>query len=1109
MRISERSIEQVRDASIVEVIQHYIPLKPSGSSKIGCCPFHDEKTASFHVSGSKDVFKCFGCGAGGDAIAFVMKLERLDFIEAIETIASIVGIALEYDEVQDIEKYEREKAVKADLKGVVKYVSDQYRNTLWKLPASHPVMEYLQNRGITPDLIAEWQLGWATEEWNYISSDIITKGWYESANKLGIVKRTAAGDRNFDGYRSRITIPISNRHGEQIGLGGRFLEIDPADTGKNYPKYINPPENELYDKSNILFGLDRADKGIKNVGYCFLVEGYFDVISMHANNDTNTVGTCGTALTEKQAAILKKYTNHVVVFRDGDAAGRKATIRDLFVLLRAGFKVDVALLADDEDPDSYTQKLRSEYNTGAAGPVEISDGLLWYTKTLLTNIGSDEFKLGSAQEAVLELLASIPNDIIRNNYFDTILKKHKWPKGPLTKKLAVLLEAKETEEEDEQDNHLSKLPKWMDKEEFLSKGYCSVNNKSHTGYFSFGPSGKVEITNFLITPLFHIYAGKESRHMIQINNGRKKAVLDIESKALVSPDLLQQYVVCEGPFIIYGNKAQMLRIATNLLGEFPRCTEVKFLGWQISGFFSFVDRVYVPGEGLKALDEWGILKQGEQNYLVPAASAAYRELQSTGEDPYEQDRCLTFSPTELTFSTWASLMSRVYVEKGAVAIAYAILTLFRDIVFDIDNNCPHLYGFGERSSGKSKWAESLLALFFTKRPAFNLNSGTDFAFFSYMQRFINAPAALNEFDEKVIKPEWFQAIKGIFDGEGRQRGKMGTKNGTEIMKVRSTLVLMGQYLCTMDDNSIVSRSIIEGFNERELSDEDKKKYDLLKRYEETGLSSILVELLQFRKLFKEQYREEFNTTLSKWRYESAASGGKEGAFNQRVMQNWCHLYTSWNIISNHVDLPLTNSEFEKYCFSKGQHWSKFMRSSDTLSEFWNTVMFLVDANILQEGWDYKIEETVHVRIRKDRNEDFVQDFTEPTKIVYFRLNNIHKHYQQAYRTRTGKEGMTMENLLHYFSSRKYFIGASKQGRFKRFVTKTENVNKPGPMTNAPSAETRKVEESIVTSSYVFLYDDLGLDLERETGGDQPAHIDGYVPVPGVDLGGENQTLPFK
>lgn len=1077
MFISERSIQQVRDSSITQVVSQYVKLKTSGAKATGLCPFHNEKSPSFSVSENKGIYKCFGCGAGGDAIKFVQLQDKLEFQEAIEKIAAINNIKLDYEEVADKEKYQSHRTEQQLLKDVMQYAVEFYKNNLWNLPADHPVVEYLAERKITKEVIAEWQLGWAPEDWHVITPELISKGWHAPATKLGLIKRSLDNERNFDGYRSRITIPITNRHGEYIGLGGRFFEIDEADKGKKYPKYINPPENELYSKSNVLFGLSQADKAITKEGFASLVEGYFDVITPHAHQDANMVATCGTALTLEQAQLLRKYTGHVVVFRDADAAGRAAAVKDLYILIKAGFKVEIALLPEGEDPDSYSRKITTSLYKDS--DVKIEDGIRWQVNNLVKDVLEDDHKLGDAKQNVLDLLLNIPNEITRNNYFDSIVKKYKWNRQVMLKQLVNLQTERDAIEEDDGKSMLDKMPGWMSKKEFEEKGYCSVNNSKRTGYYSYNGTTHTELTNFLIHPLFHIYAGKDSRHLIQIDNGKKKAVIDIESKALTSPDLLQVAVVNEGAFVIYGAKAQMLRIATQLLGEFPKCIEIKFLGWQAAGFFAFVDKIFIPGQGLQDLNEWGILKYKPigkdevQNYLVPAASAAYAELQSTGEDPYETDRVFPYVKSALTFKQWAEMMNRVYGDKGPVGIAYAILSLFRDVIFDIDNNCPHLYAFGEKSSGKSKWGESIAALFFVKRAAFNLNSGTDHAFFSYMSRFINCPALMNEFDEKVLKPEWFQAIKGVYDGEGRQRGVMGSKNRIEIQKVRSSLVLMGQWLCTMDDNSIVSRSLIEGFNEVERTEADKESFIKLKGFEEVGLTSILVELMEHRVYFKEKYRDAFNETLSNWRLQKHTDGR-----NERIMQNWCHLFTCWQVLSTKVLMPVTLEFFENYCLKKAMYWSRFIKSSDTLSEFWNTVAFLVDQGTLIAGWDYKIAEVFNVTIRKDRSEEYTQTFTEPTKIIYIRMNNVHKHYQLAYRTRTGKEGMTMENLMHYFSSRKYYIGSSKQSEFKKWVYKTEPVKHQAGLNVTTRPETSKVLEKNNTSSYVFLYTELGIDIER-------------------------------
>jgi DNA primase catalytic core len=1065
--LSDKTIQQVRDLSITEVISHYIKLDKKGSA---CCPFHNEKSPSFKVTEAKGIFKCFGCGVAGDHIAFVMRNDKLAFIEAIIHIAGLCHVDIEYDESIDKEDYQKQKAVKDVMHEVLDFTIADYKDNLWNLPPDHPVSVYLTGRGITKEIIAEWQIGWSTEEWQHLSTSIINKNWYTPANQLGIVLTSKADTRNYDGYRSRITFPITNKHGQYIGLAGRFFEIDPADADKKFPKYINPPQNELYDKSQVLYGLSKAIKAIEAASCAYLVEGYTDVISMHTNGKENTVATCGTALTSSQASLLKRYTSHAIIMRDGDAAGLKAAIRDLQTLLKEGFKCDIIILPEGEDPDSYIQKDKE------LSEVKQQDAIFWYITHLLVDASDDHFKIGKIKEDVLQLLLLIPNEIIRNQYFDGIVKKWKWQKADLQKQLNSLIDQRAEVVDDGEGRAINNIPKWMNKEHFEMHGYSAVNNGVRTGYYTHNGDKSIEVTNFIITPIFHVYAGKDSRLLILIDNGKRTAVLDIEAKALVSLDLLQAHVVAEGNFIIHGSKPQILRIASQLLESFQKCVEIKFLGWHNAGFFAFSDKIYVPGQGLIELDKWGVYKHSdERNYLVPAASAAYAELQQAGDDQYEHDRVLQYRKSSITFSQWASLMQRVYADKGIVAVAYTILTVFRDIVFDIDNNCPHLYGYGERSSGKSKWAESISAVFYKKRSAFPLNSGTDYSFFSYMQRFINCPSFLNEFDKEIIRPEWFQAIKGVFDGEGRQKGVMGSQNKIQVMKVRSTLLLMGQYLNTSDDNSIVSRSIIQDFHEVDRNDDDKKEFDKLKALEEEGLSHLLVEILQHRLFVKENYRTVFNELLGEWRRSITDTT----TFNQRIMQNWCHLYTCWLMLSDKIKLPISNDQFEAYCKKQGLRWSKFIRQSDTLSQFWEMLSFLVDQRMVIEGWDFKIKEENSVKVRKGK-EDFTEHFNQPTKILYLRLNNVHKLYEKEYKIRTNQPGMSIENLKHYFSGRKYFIGNNASGRFSRFVYRDEKVSTqllPGSLP-VSRIEGAKHEEAQISSSYMFIYDELGVDIER-------------------------------
>jgi hypothetical protein len=476
------------------------------------------------------------------------------------------------------------------------------------------------------------------------------------------------------------------------------------------------------------------------------------------------------------------------------------------------------------------------------------------------------------------------------------------------------------------------------------------------------------------------------------------------------------------------------------------------------------------------VDEWGVCVHEKESYLLPPSSAAVRALRRTAEDPYEHDRVLSYYESPVSVSGWVKKMVRVYGEKGLTAAAYAFMCTFRDIVFEVDSNFPHLYGVGEASSGKSKWGASVACYFFHKRQAYNLNSGTDFAFNRYVSQFVNTVALLNEFDEKVVKDEWFQQIKGFFDGEGRQRGSMQTKGKIETMKVQSGILLMGQYLVTKDDNSVVTRSIIEQFSVRQRTQADVDAYDDLIGIQEKGITSLITEVLPLRATFKAKYKERFNTILSDWRAIYNDRGKTQETFranfNQRIVQNWCHLYTAMEIVARELGLEVKLGDFENYCFENAAYWCRFIRSSDTLSEFWNTVSYLVDKHVLRDRWDYRIETMGSITITGEGGEQVVRQFTEPTKVLLLRMNNVHKEYQIAYKQRTGNAGMNAETLTQYFKSRAYYIGHVKNSRF----------------TDGKAVK--------ITSCFAFRYDQIGLDFDP----DQEM---------GLTIPADDTEMPFK
>ncbi|RLE29666.1 DNA primase [Candidatus Acetothermia bacterium] len=326
-------VEEVKArVNIVELIGRYVTLKPSGKNYKGRCPFHPDDTPSLMVSPEKGLWHCFGCGAGGDAIAFLMRIERLSFPEALARLAQEVGVEL------------RGGGAKTELYRACQAVAQFFFREL-RSPQGRRARDYLLSRGIGEGEWERWGLGYAPDSWDALLKGLSRLG-VETLKDLGLV---VEGERGYyDRFRNRVMFTLRDDQGRPIAFAGRAL-------GEAQPKYLNVPNTPLFTKGTILYGLDLAKQAIRKRGMAILVEGYTDVISLHAVGFPEAVGSMGTALTEAQARLLARYTDRVVIAYDRDAAGSAASLRGMVILREAGLRVEVAQLPEGEDPDSLAR----------------------------------------------------------------------------------------------------------------------------------------------------------------------------------------------------------------------------------------------------------------------------------------------------------------------------------------------------------------------------------------------------------------------------------------------------------------------------------------------------------------------------------------------------------------------------------------------------------------------------------------------------------------------------------------------------------------------------------------------------------------------------------
>jgi DNA primase len=403
--IKKETIEKVLDAArIEEVVGDFVDLKKRGTSLIGNCPFHNEKTPSFHVSVAKGIYKCFGCGAGGDALKFVMELEKYSYPEAIRYLADKYSIPVEEVERSPAQLAAQDK--RESLYVLSTWASKYFKEQLWNTESGQGIaLSYFKERGYREDIIKKFDLGYSPDQWTALADAAVENGFHKDYLKeIGLaIERDDTS--LYDRFRGRVIFPIHNLTGRVIGFGGRTLK-----TEKTVPKYVNSPESDIYHKSDVLYGLHFAKKAIKDNDVCYLVEGYADLLSMHQAGVENVVSSSGTSLTSGQIRLISRFTNNVVILYDGDAAGIKASLRGTDMLLEEGLNVKVLLFPDGNDPDSYVQTYGStafkEYITKHQ-----EDFIFYKTNILLKDTGGDPIKRAEVIREVVESIALIPDEI--------------------------------------------------------------------------------------------------------------------------------------------------------------------------------------------------------------------------------------------------------------------------------------------------------------------------------------------------------------------------------------------------------------------------------------------------------------------------------------------------------------------------------------------------------------------------------------------------------------------------------------------------------------------------------------------------------------------------
>jgi len=398
--ISAATIQQILSRiDIIEIISSFIRLKKRGANYLGLCPFHNEKTPSFTVSPAKEIYKCFGCGRSGNAISFLMEHEKYSYVEALRWLAAKYNVEVEETEVSP--EVKQQQQVSESLYIINNFAQKFFTDVLFNTDEGQDIgLSYLKRRGFREEIITRFQLGFNPEARDsFAKAALASQYQLELLQKSGLV--VLRDERPTDNYRGKIIFPVHNQSGKIAGFGARLIKNN--DKG---PKYINTPENEIYVKSKILYGVYFARTAIDKADECLLVEGYTDVISLHQAGIENVVASGGTSLTPDQLRLVKKYTNNLTIIYDGDSAGIKAALRGLDLALEEGLNVKLVLIPDNEDPDSYLN------NKGASAFISFiaankKDFILFQLDIALKDAGDDSSKKSAVVNQIAETIAKV------------------------------------------------------------------------------------------------------------------------------------------------------------------------------------------------------------------------------------------------------------------------------------------------------------------------------------------------------------------------------------------------------------------------------------------------------------------------------------------------------------------------------------------------------------------------------------------------------------------------------------------------------------------------------------------------------------------------------
>lgn len=1052
--VNHKIIEQILDqANIVDVVSQYVSLKKKGINYEACCPFHGEKTPSFKISPSKGIWTCFGaCQESGNVIKFVQKQEGVSFPEACKMLALKYGIKWEEREMtaDEMKAAHKREALIAINTACAKYFVAQLHS-----PAGKRAYDYSVKRW-SKDFVQLYGIGYAPAGWDDFVEWAIEKGLNTSMlEELGLISpRDKGGYYSF--FRDRVMIPIRDKYQNIIGFTARYIG---PEEGK--AKYINSKESILYHKGSCIFGIDFAKKiGTKESKF-YLVEGGPDVLRLQSIGIDNTVASLGTAWTDKQFDQLKKMAGKICFIPDADelkpgqtyGTGIEKVLKNGKAAIAAGLSVSVIEIPVGEgntkqDPDSYFTN-RSIF---AKALNKETDFIVWFAKTKFASVNGNDERSAVIKDIAC-MVAQLNDEVKESMYLQEL--------NSLYKNRSLWAQAINAEKKKMNESSGDFMISQNDLQKF---GFF----ERHNCYFSINEKGgDFKWSNFTMTPLYHIRGAYMPKRLYLVKNefGREEFI-EMKQEDLVSLQKFKTVLEGTGNFIWEAGDKELTKLKAMLYSKTMTAEEVTQMGWNKKGCYIFgngilLDRKFYQG------DEYGIVRlPDDMNFYIPALSKFY----SADTQIYSFERnFVNIKLQEMTLADYLRQIVETFGNNGRIAIAFIVATCFRDIIFNKTNFFPILDIFGPKGTGKSELAMCLMAMFQVKPQSTMLTNSTIPGITNNVAACANAPVHLEEYKNN-IGTQKVEFIKNIWDGKGRSKVNLDKDKKTETTKIDSGVILTGQEIPTADI-AMFSRLIFLMFSKTTFTNDERKKFNTLKKMKENGVSHLCVDILNCRPIFEQEFGNNYKY-VSELMYERLYADFIE----DRLVNNWSVILAAVRTIEGHLPLPFTFMGLLDICLTAVKEQNKLNKQNNDLANFWNVVSYLQQDGLIFNESDYKIKIVTSL---KTVDKEKMYKYDDGKEVLFLRKSRIIALYRK-YGYQVGDNILPAPTLESYLRYSDEYLGKKNSERFKQ-IQRGEEVLVTVRGENRQSVETTSTVDQALCFDYKALNRNYGINLKVDTG----------------------------